>query len=58
MGSTGTKVAVVAGASVEYFKLNYATNSNLDTITNSTSGVSATILSPTGGDVEISFSGH
>jgi len=45
------------GASVEYFKINYATNGNLDTITNSTSGVSATILSATGGDVEISFSG-
>ena len=46
-----------SGASVEYFKINYATNGNLDTITNSTSGVSATILSSTGGDVEISFSG-
>jgi hypothetical protein len=45
------------GASVEYFKVNYATNGNLSSITNATSGVSATILSTTGGDVEISFSG-
>ena len=45
------------GASVQYFKLNYATNGNLTSITNATSGVSATILSATGGDVEISFSG-
>jgi len=46
-----------SGASVQYFKLNYATNGNLTSITNATSGVSATILSATGGDVEISFSG-
>jgi len=46
-----------SGASVEYFKLNYASNGNLTSITNATSGVSATILSATGGDVEISFSG-
>ena len=45
-----------SGASVEYFKLNYNTAGALDSITNATSGVSATILSTTGGDVEISFS--
>ena len=45
------------GSAVEYFKVNYATNGNLTSITNATSGVSATILSATGGDVEISFSG-
>jgi hypothetical protein len=46
-----------SGSAVEYFKLNYATNGNLTSITNNTSGISATILSATGGDVEISFSG-
>jgi hypothetical protein len=51
-GSGGT------GASTEYFKLNYATNGALTSITNATSGVSATILSTTGGDVEITFSGY
>jgi hypothetical protein len=45
-----------SGATIEYFKLNYATNGNLSTISNATSGVSATILSATGGDVEVSFS--
>jgi hypothetical protein len=45
-----------SGATIEYFKLNYATNGNLSSITNATSGVSATILSATGGDVEVSFS--
>jgi hypothetical protein len=46
-----------SGSSVEYFKLNYATTGNLTSITNATSGLTATILSATGGDVEISFSG-
>ncbi len=45
-----------SGATIEYFKLNYATNGNLSSITNATSGVSASILSATGGDVEVSFS--
>ena len=40
-----------SGATIEYFKLNYATNGNLSSISNATSGVSATILSATGGDV-------
>jgi len=46
------------GTSTEKFKLNYATNGSLSTISNTSSGVSATILSTTGGDVEITFSGH
>ena len=46
------------GISVERFKLNYATNGNLSSITNASSGVSATILSATGGTVEIEFSGY
>ena len=46
------------GTSVEYFKVNYATNGSLASISNATSGVSATILSSTGGDVEITFSGY
>ena len=47
-----------SGTSTERFKLNYATNGSLSSISNATSGVSATILSTTGGDVEITFSGH
>jgi hypothetical protein len=47
-----------SGSSVEYFKLNYATNGDLTSITNTTTGVSATILSSTGGDVQITFSGY
>ena len=46
------------GTSTERFKLNYATNGSLSSISNASSGVSATILSTTGGDVEITFSGH
>ena len=45
-----------SGATIEYFKLNYATNGNLDSVTNTTSGVSATITSATGGTVDITFS--
>ena len=44
------------GSSAQYFKVNYATNGSLSSITNATSDVSATILSSTGGDVEITFS--
>ena len=47
-----------SGTSTERFKLNYATNGSLSSISNATSGVSATILSTTGGTVEITFSGH
>ena len=47
-----------SGANVEYFKLNYATTGALDSITNTTSGLSATIISAAGGDVEITFSGY
>ena len=43
------------GSSAQYFKVNYATNGSLQSITNTTSGVSASILSSTGGDVEITF---
>ena len=43
------------GSSAQYFKVNYATNGSLSSITNTTSDVSATILSTTGGDVEITF---
>ena len=39
-----------SGATIEYFKLNYATSGDLTSITNTTSGVSATITSATGGD--------
>jgi len=45
-----------SGATIEYFKLNYATNGNLTSITNTTSGVAATITSATGGTVDITFS--
>ena len=44
------------GSSAQYFKVNYATNGSLQSITNTTSDVSASILSSTGGDVEITFS--
>ena len=43
------------GSSAQYFKVNYATNGSLQSITNTTSDVSASILSSTGGDVEITF---
>ena len=39
------------GSSAQYFKVNYATNGSLQSITNTTSDVSASILSSTGGDV-------
>ena len=45
-----------SGATIEYFKLNYATNGNLASITNTTSGCAATITSATGGTVDITFS--
>ena len=47
-----------SGTTAEYFKLNYSTSGALESITNTTSGVSATILSATGGDIEITFSGY
>ena len=47
-----------SGTTAEYFKLNYSTSGALESITNTTSGVSATILSATGGDIEIVFSGY
>jgi len=47
-----------SGTTAEYFKLNYTTAGSLDTITNTTSGISATIVSASGGDVEITFNGY
>ena len=47
-----------SGTTAEYFKLNYATNGVLESITNTTSGVSATILSTSGGDVAVTFDGY
>ena len=47
-----------SGTTAEYFKLNYSTSGALESITNTTSGVSATIVSTTGGDVEVTFSGY
>ena len=46
------------GTATERFKLNYSTAGQLQSISNTSSGVTATILSATGGDVEITFSGH
>ena len=46
------------GSSTEYFKLNYATSGALSSISNTTSGVSATILDVNTGEVEITFSGY
>jgi hypothetical protein len=45
-------------ANIEWFKLNYTTTGLLDSISDTTSGVSASIISTTGGDVEITFSGY
>ena len=45
-------------ANIEWFKLNYDSAGALDSITDTTSGLSATIVSTTGGDVEITFSGY
>jgi hypothetical protein len=47
-----------SGTTAEYFKLNYTTSGSLDSITNTTSGISATIVSASGGDVEITFNGY
>ena len=46
------------GGSVEYFKLNYATNGSLSSISNTTSGVSATIVDANSGEVDVTFSGY
>lgn len=47
------------GAVVERFKLNYATNGNLDSTTDLSSGISSvTIDSATSGEVSITFSGY
>ena len=50
---------VGAAATEERFRLNYATNGNLSSTDNLTSGISSVnILSPTGGDCEINFTSH
>ena len=46
------------GSTTEYFKLNYATNGSLSSISNSTSGISATIVDVNSGEVAITFSGY
>jgi len=46
------------GSSVEYFKLNYATNGSLSSISNSTSGISANIVDVNSGEVAVTFSGY
>ena len=51
----------VVGAAVteERFRLNYATNGDLNSVDNLTTGISSVnILSPTGGDFEINFTSH
>jgi len=50
---------VGGGTTEERFRLNYATNGNLSSTDNLTSGISSVnILSPTGGDCEINFTNH
>lgn len=50
---------VGAAATEERFRLNYATNGNLFSTDNLTTGISSVnILSPTGGDCEINFTSH
>lgn len=50
---------VGGGATEERFRLNYATNGNLSSVDNLTTGItSVNILSPTGGDCEINFTSH
>ena len=47
------------GATVERFKLNYATNGNLDSTSDKTSGInSISIDSTTSGEVSITFTGY
>jgi hypothetical protein len=46
------------GSTTEYFKLNYATNGSLSSISNSTSGVSANIVDVNSGEVAVTFSGY
>ena len=46
------------GSSVEYFKLTYATNGSLSSISNSTSGISANIVDVNSGEVAVTFSGY
>ncbi len=62
-GASNLNFTTVAGgggaATEERFRLNYATNGDLSSIDNTTAGISSTsILSPTGGNVEVTFTGH
>ena len=48
-----------ATVTIELMKINYSTNGSLSSISNTTSGISSTnIVSSTGGDVEIVFTGY
>ncbi len=62
-GASNLSFTTVAGgggaATEERFRLNYASTGALSSIDNTTSGISSTnILSPSGGNVEVSFTGH
>jgi hypothetical protein len=46
------------GSTTEYFKLNYATNGSLSSISNATSGISANIVDVNSGEVAVTFSGY
>lgn len=46
------------GSTTEYFKLNYATNGSLSSISNTTSGISANIVDVNSGEVAVTFSGY
>ena len=52
-------VAPAGGTDVQRFKINYATNGNLSSISDETSGISSvSIDSATGGDITINFTGY
>ena len=64
-GTGATKTITIAGGggggstAVEMFKINYATNGNLSSISDESSGISSvSIDSATGGDITINFTGY
>ncbi len=63
-GTGATKTITIAGGgggstAVEMFKINYATNGNLSSISDKSSGISSvSIDSATGGDITINFTGY
>ena len=63
-GTGATKTITIAGGgggstAVEQFKINYATNGNLSSISDTSSGISSvSIDSATGGDITINFTGY